>query len=166
MGDQPGARSQVSAMWLPGRDSWGFTIIEVLIVVAIFTLLLAIAIPQLSRTRISAREQIALGNLSTARKACEGYFAVNMIYPPDLEALTPPLSTPPYLEGPLTQDPHEQQGYRFEYAQEGSGSSYTFEVIPMVYAQTGIRRYLAVPAGTIYYTDEDRAVDPATDPIL
>ncbi|GAC1667292.1 MAG: hypothetical protein NVS9B4_23120 [Candidatus Acidiferrum sp.] len=52
----------------------GFSLIELLIVVAIILIIAAIAIPNLMRARISANESSAVGSLRTVNTAEIGYF--------------------------------------------------------------------------------------------
>lgn len=56
-----------------GRRPRGFTLIEVLVVVAIIALLIAVLIPSLSRARESARCAVCLSNLSQMGKAVNMY---------------------------------------------------------------------------------------------
>jgi prepilin-type N-terminal cleavage/methylation domain-containing protein len=51
---------------LPRQDSRGFTLVEILIVVAIIAVIAAIAIPMVTRARVSANETAALGDLRAA----------------------------------------------------------------------------------------------------
>jgi len=55
----------------------GFTLVEIMIVVAIIALLAAIAIPNLLRARLTANESAAQGTLRTLSTACETYAAAN-----------------------------------------------------------------------------------------
>jgi type IV pilus assembly protein PilA len=55
----------------------GFTLVEIMIVVAIIALLAAIAIPNLLRARITANESAAQATLRTMSTAMETYAAAN-----------------------------------------------------------------------------------------
>ncbi len=65
----------------------GFTLVEIMIVVAIIALLAAIAIPNLLRARLNAAETYAQATLRTISTACESYAAANNgLYPDDFTA--------------------------------------------------------------------------------
>ena len=51
----------------------GFTLVEIMIVVAIIGLLAAIAIPNFIKARTQARKNICISNLRTLYHACEEY---------------------------------------------------------------------------------------------
>ena len=77
----------------------GFTLVEIMIVVAIIALLAAIAIPNLLRARITANESAAAATLRTVSTALETYAAgSNGLYTPAggaaddayLRSVTPP----------------------------------------------------------------------------
>ncbi|PIW73849.1 MAG: pili assembly chaperone, partial [bacterium (Candidatus Ratteibacteria) CG_4_8_14_3_um_filter_41_36] len=53
----------------------GFTLVEIMIVVAIIALLAAIAIPNLLRARLNANEGAAIGNMHTLVTALGSYQA-------------------------------------------------------------------------------------------
>jgi len=67
------------------QRSWtcrgGFTLIEIMIVVAIIALLAGIAIPSVLRSRSTANESAAIGNLHTLANSLEMYRSVNNEYP-------------------------------------------------------------------------------------
>ena len=67
----------------------GFTLVEIMIVVAIIALLAAIAVPNLMRARHNANEGAALGTIRTVATAAESFRAVQTprAWPADLAAL-------------------------------------------------------------------------------
>jgi len=74
----------------------GFTLVEIMIVVAIIALLAAIAIPNLLRARMSANDALAKATLRAISTAAESYGTSNNgLYPGDMNSLT--TANPPYL---------------------------------------------------------------------
>src|SRR5690349_5603518 len=74
----------------------GFTLVEIMIVVAIIALLAAIAIPNLLRAKISANDALAKATLRSLSTSSESYATSNSgNYPQDMTSLTG--ATPPYL---------------------------------------------------------------------
>ena len=73
-----------------------FTLVEVMIVIAIIVTLAAIAIPNLLRARAVSNETVAQATLKTISNACEAYAARNSgIYPANEADLTG--ANPSYL---------------------------------------------------------------------
>lgn len=71
------------------RKNKGFSLIELLIVVAIILIIAAIAIPNLVRSRIAANEASAVGSLRSINTACMTYSANYGGFPPTLASLRP-----------------------------------------------------------------------------
>jgi len=87
----------------------GFTLVEIMIVVAIIALLAAIAIPNLLRARVNANEANAQATLRTISTAAESFAGANAgNYPTAITDLTG--ANPPYLNAnPIG----TSQGYTF-----------------------------------------------------
>jgi type II secretion system protein G len=73
----------------------GFTLVEIMIVVAIIALLAAIAIPNLLRAKVASNESSAQATLKTIANSLETYTITNGKYPSDTTSLIG--AAPPYL---------------------------------------------------------------------
>ena len=96
----------------------GFTLIELMIVIAIIAVIVAIAIPGMRRARIAANEANAIGSLRTISTAeiqykNSGIDTTNSINQyGDLDALG--ASNPPFLDSVLGTENAVKAGYVFE----------------------------------------------------
>ena len=91
----------------------GFTLIEIMVVVAIICILVAMAIPNILRSRFNASESAALTSLRTISNACQLYYSREQAYPETLSVMVEPAMSPPYLDTELATG--RKQGYEFVY---------------------------------------------------
>ncbi len=123
----------------------GFTLVEIMIVVAIIALLAAIAIPNLLRARHNANEAAAQASLRTISSACESFLGANNVYPADLATLSG--ATPPYIDAVLGAG--AKQGYTFAYVRGGTSLTYTCTGTPVTSGVTGTRVFSVNQSGVI-----------------
>ena len=148
----------------------GFTLVEIMIVVAIIALLAAIAIPNVLRGRTTANESAAIGNLRALVSSLEMARSVNSAYPqPDGAAFVvamygaggvpagcaaaivpiPDFGPPSFcrnLDGSVANA--LVQGYLYTYASP-AGTTYTLNATPQTVNNTGTRSFLANETGLI-----------------
>ncbi len=128
----------------------GFTLVEIMIVVAIIALLAAIAIPNLLRARVNANEAAAQSTLKTISTACESFRAAQTTpaYPSAAADLTG--ATPPYIDSTVFAAAG-RQGYVFTYTQL-SNNAYVCSGEPDVDGTTGTRTFAVDSSGVIRAT--------------
>lgn len=81
----------------------GFTLVEIMIVVAIIALLSAVLIPNMVRARVAANDSSAKATLKSISTALETYMTSNGTYPTTTTALVgaaPPYLNKDYFNGP------------------------------------------------------------------
>ena len=70
-----------------GHKETGYTLLELMIVVAIAGILVTLAVPSFQRSAVKAREATLRQNLATIRTVLDQHYADQGIYPQSLEAL-------------------------------------------------------------------------------
>lgn len=134
----------------------GFTLIELMIVVAIIAIIAAIAVPNLLRSRMQSNESAAIGNLRTVLGAEVTYHGGNYEYAIAWDTLTD--AEPTYLKGTWTDDT-VKNGYKFVLG--GAVTNFTCIGRPDVVDTTGSKSFFVDASGVITYVDGD--ADPTAD---
>ena len=137
----------------------GFSLIELLIVVAIILIIAAIAIPNLLRSRIAANESSAVSSLRTINTAEISYqtayptngYAAALTNLGGVAPCTPSSTTACLVDSVLAGG--TKSGYTFVYtaaaAQGGSINSYTLTARPVTAGTTGQRTFFTDQSGVI-----------------
>ena len=141
----------------------GFSLIELLIVIAIILIILSIALPQMSKSRMHAQEMAAIAQIGTIQKAQVQYYSQFGQYASSLTQLGPPTSSGA-AEGPqaaalipASLANGSSNGYNFAIAQTPTG--YAVTALPKAFNSTGRRTFYSDQTGIIR---ENWGQDPAT----
>jgi prepilin-type N-terminal cleavage/methylation domain-containing protein len=127
----------------------GFTLVELMIVLAIIAIVAAFAIPNLMKSRMSANETAAIGALRTFMSAQGTYINRYGVYGSISELHT---------EGLIDNSLHtgKKSGYYYGSVDDGSSDySYCVGTVPVEDGRSGQKEYCVTQQGTIYEADLD-----------
>jgi type IV pilus assembly protein PilA len=125
------------------RTARGFSLIELLIVIAIILIIATIALPKLNRARMYAEETAAITHIRTLHTAQAQYNSTFGRFAQSLTELGPNTSGSPnaaasdLIPGDLATG--EKGGYKFVLS--GTPTGYSITAIPRVFNSTGSRTF-------------------------
>jgi type IV pilus assembly protein PilA len=145
------------------KNTRGFSLIELLIVVAIILIIAAIAIPNLLRSRIAANQASAVGSLRTINTAQityastynSGYSAALSYLGPPATGSNPTSTVAGLVDSVLAGSANDsvKSGYGFNYvptaAVQGRIDTYTVTANPTTPGTTGSNFYFTDQSGVI-----------------
>jgi prepilin-type N-terminal cleavage/methylation domain-containing protein len=133
------------------RNRLGFSLIELLIVIAIILIIAAIAVPKLNNQRMAAQEMAAVRQIHTIHTAQIQYYSQFGRYATNLAELGPPTSGSPGPAGadliPKTLTEGKNTGYVFTVQKTPTG--YGVNANPEAFNSSGRRTF---------YSDETQVI--------
>jgi prepilin-type N-terminal cleavage/methylation domain-containing protein len=129
----------------------GFSLIELLIVVAVILIIAAIAIPNLLQAKMSANESAAAANMHAINTANIAYSTANPTigFAANLTTLGPTGGS--YIDSSLASG--TKSGYVYTYAPDANvpSTSYTLNVDPVTRGVTGRRSFFTTEMNVTHY---------------
>ena len=135
------------------NEQRGFSLIELLIVVAIILIIAAIAIPNLLRSKMAANEASAVGSMRTINTSSVAFSTTYGNYPTKLSDLGPstaPTSTAADLiDSALVTG--GKSGYTFTFSAAAPYQGYSIQASPTTPGVTGQRYFYTDQSGVIRF---------------
>ena len=156
----PLSRLQVTVSFLLGASPMrnrrsGFSLLEVLIVLAVVMVVASMALPNIRTSRILANETVAIESLTALNNVCFVYWTNHDNYPQKISDLAPDFVMTA-LAAPAQQvgSSGVKAGYLFTYRPgsadtQGKISTYSITAMPISAGTTGVRSFFADESGPI-----------------
>lgn len=126
----------------------GFTLVEMMVVVALVVVIASIAIGVLLRARLQSNESATVGNLRTISSGAEGFRGTQNppAYPASLVVMAQ--ANPPYLDSSWITT-SDRQGYTYSYFTAVNNETYATVAVPRTLNTSGINSYCVDHTGVI-----------------
>ncbi len=142
------------------KTTKGFSLIELLIVVAIILIIAAIAVPSFLRSRMAANESAAVGSIRTLNTAQISYYSAypTVGYASTLTVLGGTSCSPPSSSGACLIDTvlaaGQRSGYNFTLTNASGtpNSTYNFIATPVLWNYSGIRYFCSNSDAIVRYS--------------
>ena len=128
------------------RARRGFSLIELLIVIAIILIIITMAVPQYNKVQMYTRETAAIKAIQTIRDMQVQYQSQYGRFAKSLTELGPPASggaATPASAGLIGSDLASGEKGGFKYAVTGDGSIYAVTATPVTYGTSGGRSFFS-----------------------